>query len=240
MGIPVIGCDCAVCKSPNQRNKRKRSSALLSVDGKRFLIDAGPDFRAQALEYGIDRLDGLLLTHTHYDHIAGIDELRIFYFLQKRPLPTLLSKATCEELKMRYPYLFAEDVERTSAAKLLWHVLEDEMGAVEFEGVRFEYLSYWQAGMQVTGYRIGDLAYVTDIQNGDELIKPLQGVKTLVVNALRYRASPVHLTVPEAINFAQNVGAKQTYFMHIDHETDIEKELPDGMQFAYDGLEVEF
>ncbi len=245
MGIPVIGCKCAVCTHGGHYNKRKRTSAYIEIDDKRFLIDVGPDFRMQALMYGITQIDGVLLTHTHFDHIAGIDELRIFNFLQKKPLPTLLSASSYEDLQRRYFYLFQTGKEKGSTtAKLDCRLLQSDFGSLDFEGVSVDYASYWQMGMQVNGYRFGKLAYLTDVQRYDEKIfEFLKGVKTLVLSALRYKDSPFHLTIPKAIAFAQKVGAERTFFTHLDHEVEhdtVNAKLPQGIELSYDGLEIGF
>ncbi|MCP5492830.1 MAG: MBL fold metallo-hydrolase [Chlamydiales bacterium] len=245
MGVPVIGCKCEVCSHGGHYNQRKRTAAYVEIDDQHFLIDVGPDFRSQALMYGIDHIDAVLLTHTHFDHIAGIDELRIFNFLQKKPLPTLLSASSFEDLQKRYFYLFQTGDEKASAtAKLDCRVLEKDFGEVSFEGVDIAFTSYWQMGMQVNGYRFGELAYLTDVQRYDEKIfEFLKGVKTLVLSALRYRDSPFHLTIAQAIAFAQKVGAERTFFTHLDHEVEhdtVNAKLPQGIELAYDGLEIEF
>ncbi len=242
-GVPVIGCKCAVCTSSSPFNRRLRSSGLLKVKSKQFLIDVGPDFRQQALHYQIDRLDGLLLTHTHYDHIAGIDELRIFNFRMKRPMPCLLSKETLQDLLRRYYYLFEPNIEgATLSAQLEPHLLEKEFGSVSFEGVAFGVLTYLQAGMRVNGFRCGDFAYLSDIHDFDEkkVFEALQGVNKLVVSALRKNPSPVQFTVDEAIAFAGKAGVKETWLTHLSHSLDYEESLPEGIHWGYDGLEIEF
>jgi phosphoribosyl 1,2-cyclic phosphate phosphodiesterase len=244
-GVPIIGCSCPVCSSPSSANKRLRSSGLLKVGNKQFLIDAGPDLRRQALRISLDRLDGLLLTHTHFDHIAGLDDLRIFYFLHKRPLPTLLSNDTFEELKVRYHYLMRPMEKGGSVcAQLQFEVLNQDFGAIEWEGVSIAYFNYWQLGMKVTGYRVGDAAYVSDIRNYSEaVIEALSGVNTLIVSALRHEPSPMHLSVDEAIAFARKVGARHTWLTHISHDIDHEKtdaSLPPDIRLGYDGLEIPF
>lgn len=245
MGVPVIGCKCTVCQSEVSSNKRLRPAGLLKVAGKSFLIDVGPDFREQALKYHIDHLDGLLLTHVHFDHIAGIDDLRIFYFLKKKAIPCLLSPETLEELKIRYHYLFRPIGEITTvSAQLEFQMLEEDFGDVEFEGVKMQNLTFFQSNMKVTGFRVGDFSYVTDIREySDEVFVILKGVKKLVLSALRHRPSPVHLSIEEGIEFARKVGAEKTWFTHIAHDLDHEetnRALPPDIRLGADGLEIEF
>ena len=241
-GVPVIGCHCAICSSNSPRNRRLRSSGLIEVGSKRFLIDVGPDFREQALTHKIEKLDGLLLTHTHYDHIAGIDELRIYNIRGQKPMPCLLSKESFADIQKRYDYFFKEQA--SMSAQFTFQLLEDGMGSVEFEGMRFDYLSYSQQGMRVNGYRFGSFAYVSDIREYDESIfTSLKGVKQLVLSALRFEPSKVHFSIEEAIEFARIVGASQTYLTHISHNVDYEadsKKLPPGIHLGCDGLKIEF
>lgn len=244
-GVPVIGCKCRVCSSSSPLNRRLRPSGLLKVLGKTFLIDVGPDFRQQALLHGIDQLDGLLLTHTHYDHIAGIDELRIFYFGQNRELPMMLSQESFESLKIRYPYLFQRTQESlTMSARMELHLLPKKEGRIDFLGVPISYFSYLQGDMPVTGYRIGNFAYVSDIREYDDSIfLALQGVEHLVLSALKEEPSPLHLSLEEAIQFAKRVGAKKTRLTHMSHRLDYETmnaKLPSDVQMAFDGLEMNF
>ncbi len=242
MGVPVIGCKCEVCHSKDIKNKRTRPSGLLQVNGKKILIDVGPDFHTQALKNDIDHLDGVMLTHTHYDHIAGLDELRIYYYRQKKALPCLVSKETLEDLKLRYHYFFSPKEDEMHSAKLQFNILPKDFGEMEFCGLPIKYLSYKQAGMKVTGFRVGAFSYVTDIQEySDDVIKALEGTKILVLSALRWTKSPVHFSLEEAINFAKKVGAEKTFFTHIAHDLDHEKtnqKLPGAMQLSYDGLEI--
>jgi len=244
-GVPVIGCSCTVCQSSSPYNKRLRTSGLLEVEGKKLLIDAGPDFRAQALKYRIDHLDGVLLTHTHYDHIGGLDELRVFYFKKKKALPCLLSQESLEELEVRYPYFMRPVGEGSPvAAQLEFYPVSQKWGHVEFGGLLWRYVSYFQAGMKVLGYRLGSFAYISDIRDySPELFLQLQGVETLVVSALRHTASSMHFSLEEGITFAKKVGASRTFFTHIAHDLDHEstnKILPKEVQLSYDGLEMEF
>lgn len=243
MGIPVIGCSCEVCTSLAPKDKRLRPSVLLMVGDKRFLIDIGPDYREQALKYQIDTLDGLLLTHTHYDHVGGLDELRIYTFRQNKPVPCLLSRESLEELKIRYHYFLPlHEKDEVHATKLKFQVFENDHGETVFEGLKVSYFSYVQVGMKVNGLRLSNLAYVTDIMEYDEgVFKALEGIETLIISARRWEKSVAHLSIDQAMEFAKKTSAKKTYFTHISHEIHHEKtmkELPDGFALAYDGMEL--
>ena len=244
-GVPVIGCQCVVCTSSSPYNQRLRQLGLLYLNDKTILIDVGPDFRQQALRHKIHRLDGLMLTHTHFDHIAGIDELRVFYFRQKQALPSLLSQESYEDLQKRYYYLFRPIGEApTLSAQLELHLLPESEGNIEFLGLAVCYFSYFQGDMKVTGYRIGEFAYVSDIREYEETIfHALKGVKQLVVGALREKPSRAHFSLDEAVDFARKVEAKMTYITHTNHEVDYEAAnatLPSDVRLSFDGLEIEF
>lgn len=243
VGVPMIGCSCEVCHSSNPANKRLRPSALVLIGQQQFLIDAGPDFRMQALRAGIIHLDGLLITHAHHDHTAGIDDLRPIYYLRGAPLPILLSSATAREVKSRYHYLFpSEEEKRVSHFDL--QLLQGDFGSTYLEGVPIQYVSYRQGGMQVNGYRIGNLAYLSDIRNfTPSLFEQLQGVKYLIISALRYTPSPLHFSVDEAINFSEKLKAEKVWLTHASHELEYHETnayLPEHIRLAYDGLEISF
>jgi len=244
MGIPVIGCTCATCASPSPFDKRLRPSILITDGKKRYLVDIGPDYRTQALKFGIDTLAGLLLTHTHYDHIAGLDELRIYTFQQKEAMPCLLSRETLEELKIRYHYFIPPPViDETHWTNLKFSLLEGNQGEVNFEGLKTSYCTYEQVGMKVNGFRFKKTAYMTDVMEyDDEVFKSMQGIETLIISARRWEKSFAHLSVEEAVKFSKKTSAKKTYFTHISHEIEheeTEENLPDGFFLAYDGLEIE-
>ncbi len=244
MGTPVVTCQCKVCKSQDRRNHRLRPAGLLKIGGKQILFDAGPDFREQALTYGIERLDAVVLTHGHYDHIGGLDDLRVFFYLKHQMLPCLLSSSTLKEIQLRTPYFFKKSSDDVMGGpRFEFQCIENDLGQVDFCSLRWQIVSYEQNQMQVTGYRVGNFAYVMDLKNySSNLFKELKGVEVLVLSGLRYRSSPAHLTIEEALDFANKVGAKKTWFSHVSHEIDHEetnhKLASFGAALAYDGLEI--
>jgi len=241
-GVPLIGCKCSVCTSTSTLNKRLRSAGLFSGDGERYVIDVGPDFRAQALGAKIDHLDGVLITHAHSDHIAGIDDLRAYYFLNEKKVPCLCSKETYDEIAQRFPYLMHPKPGGSISAQLDFQVLDSDFGGCLFAGINVAYLTYFQMKMKVTGFRFGDFAYVSDIRHfADSVYEALSGIEVLVLSALRHESTEMHFGIPEAIEFSRHVKAKRTYFTHIAHDVDHEKiyaQLPSGFHLAYDGLSI--
>jgi phosphoribosyl 1,2-cyclic phosphate phosphodiesterase len=243
-GIPEIGCHCNVCRSISKKNKRLRPSLLVKVKNKTLLIDASPDFRTQALRHHINHIDALLLTHAHYDHIGGIDDLRVFSFASKKPINCFLSEETFREVEKRFSYLFKKNKENeTLSARFNFSILEEDKGEFVFQGVKINYFSYFQKNVKVLGYRIGKLAYVSDIKEyKEDIFESLKNLDVLVLSALRENFSPVQFNLEEAIAFAKEVKAKKTYFTHIAHEIYHEKileTLPENIFLAYDGLEFE-
>lgn len=244
-GVPMIGCSCQVCMSEVSKNKRMRSSGLITLGEKTILIDAGPEFRLQALSAHICRLSAVLLTHAHADHIAGLDDLRAFYFLTKQRLPCFLSEETLEEVRVRYHYFFTPITPHKSmSAQIDFHLLSQDTGSFEVEGIPLSYFSYFQTQMKVTGFRVGNFAYVSDIREYSEsVIEALKGIDLLVLSALRHAPSLMHFSIEEAIHFARKVGAKKTYLTHISHDLDHETTnalLPSDVRLGYDGLELHF
>jgi phosphoribosyl 1,2-cyclic phosphate phosphodiesterase len=239
----MIGCDCEVCRSSSPFNKRLRSSGLITIGDKNFLIDVGPDFREQALKFNIKHLAAVLLTHAHADHIAGMDDLRAFYFIEKKKMPCVLSQETFDEIKLRYHYLLKPLVPGKSlSAQIEFEILPKDFGDLELEGIRFDYFSYFQMDIKVTGFRIGNFAYVSDIrQYTDQIFSSLRGIDILVLSALRHTPSPMHFSIEEAIAFSRRTSAKMTYLTHIAHDLEYETTnalLPSDVRMSYDGLEI--
>lgn len=242
-GTPVIGCRCPVCTSHMSHNRRLRPSGLIRMDKKTILIDCGPDFRQQALVHKINQIDALLLTHTHYDHIAGIDELRAFTYRDKKKIHCFLSQESFADVKKRYDYLFRPtSKDSTLKVEMEFHPLEEASGSFDFQGINIDYFSFSQCKMQVTGFRIGHFAYISDIHEYDnDIFLRLQGVKKLVISALDLMVTHAHLSVDEAVEFAHRAGAEQTWLTHISHHLDhdaTERLLPPDIRMGYDGLEI--
>ena len=239
-GVPVIGCHCEVCESLDFRDKRLRSSILIEVDGQHLVIDSGPDFRQQMLRERVEKLDALLFTHEHKDHTAGMDDIRSFNFLQKKDMPIYGRKQVLEQLKQEFAYVFNQS-KYPGIPQVAVHELKNEPFKIEQTSITpIEVLHY---KLPVFGFRINDFAYITDMKTiSPEEEKKLNGLDVLVINALQKTAHVSHLTLKEAIDFAQKIGAKKTYFTHLSHkmgkQTDVEQELPEQVSIAYDGLKL--
>jgi phosphoribosyl 1,2-cyclic phosphate phosphodiesterase len=240
-GVPVIGCNCAVCRSSDTRDQRLRTSALLRIGSRNLLIDAGPDLRQQLLRAKVDHLDAVLLTHEHMDHISGIDDLRALNYRMKRPMNIHSNPATLDAVERVYSYAFAKD--RYPGVPEL-NLLPIEGRSFNAGGVELEVIQVMHHRMPVLGFRIGGLAYITDAKtiSAPELDR-IRGIDTLVLNALRIEEHPSHLNLQEAIAMAQAVGAGRVYFTHISHllglHAEVSARLPEGVTLAYDGLRVE-
>ncbi len=239
-GVPSLGCRCEVCRSKNPKDKRLRSAALLESGNTRVLIDCGPDIRQQLMPLPFRPIDGVLITHIHYDHVAGMDDLRPFCVFGD--IHVYADKATKQGLKQTMPYCFTEKL-YPGVPRLDLHVIEPHrsftIGDMDIMPVQAMH-----DRLPILGFRIGNFAYITDMKTMEETEMPyLRGVETLVLNALRWkREHHSHMLVDEAIGFSRRVGAKSTYFTHMTHEIgfhdDANRQLPTGFQFAYDGLKV--
>ena len=240
-GVPELGCACEVCTSTDVHDNRLRTSAFVEVDGKNILIDCGPDFRAQMLRADVSRLDALLLTHKHYDHTAGIDDLRPF--ASQSVFPIYTNDDTAGQVRAMFPYCFSE-VKYPGVPNIELHSIEDMkpfvIGDVEVQPIRV-----FHAALPIVGYRFGKLAYITDMSRIEPAeLERLKGVEVLVINALRYsKPHRSHQTVLEALRVVDYLSPRETYFTHMMHHiglhAKIEKCLPQGVHLAYDGLVVE-
>jgi phosphoribosyl 1,2-cyclic phosphate phosphodiesterase len=244
-GVPQIGCECAVCRSADPRDRRNRSGALVEAGGSAILIDTPPELRLQLIASGVTRVDAVMYTHEHADHINGIDDLRMFSVRRRRPLPLYGPSETLDRLRTNFRYIFDETVEAyegTSKPSLELHPLEPGV-PTEVAGVEVLPLAFQHGHIRVFGYRIGGLAYITDVKAiPDAERRRLQGLDVLALNALWWRPHPTHLSISEAVQTAQALGARRTYLTHLTHETghaELAEQLPDGIFPAYDGLTVE-
>jgi phosphoribosyl 1,2-cyclic phosphate phosphodiesterase len=243
-GVPQIGCECAVCRSTDPRDKRTRSGALVQVGESRILIDTPPELRLQLVAAGIDRVDAVLYTHEHADHIAGIDDLRMFSVRQRRSLPLYGPAETLDRLRGSYGYIFDDRAPYEGTSKPCLELRPLEAGEpVSVAGVSVLPLAFQHGHIRVFGYRIGDLAYITDVKEVPDAIRAeLRDLKVLSLNALWWRPHPTHLSIGEAVSTAQALGAERTFLTHLTHETghaQLAAQLPAGIAPAYDGLTVE-
>ncbi|MEC7754130.1 MAG: MBL fold metallo-hydrolase [Bacteroidota bacterium] len=239
-GVPVIGCQCTVCQSLDFRDKRLRSSVHIEVEGKSIVIDSGPDFRQQMLRERISQLDALLFTHEHKDHTAGMDDIRSFNFLQEKDMPVYAAPRVIEQLKREFAYVFSE---KKYPGVPMVEVNELDGEPFEVEGIQVIPIEVLHYKLPVYGFRIGDFTYITDAKTiSEESLEKARGSKILMINALRQTEHLSHLTLNEAIDMAQKIGADATYFTHLSHKMGshktIEAQLPNNIYIAYDGLQL--
>lgn len=241
-GVPMIGCECEVCSSANPKDKRLRSSILLETNETTLVVDTTPDFRYQMLRLGVKKMDAILFTHPHKDHIAGLDDVRAFNFIQKKPMDVYANYLTEEALRRDYYYAFS-DTKYPGLPEINLNTITND--AFILNDLTIQPILVWHLKMPVFGFRFGDFTYITDANKIDEEEKEkIRGSKTLVVNALRKKAHISHYTLDEAVALAQELEIPNAYFTHISHQlglhNEIEKELPAGVHLAYDGLVLEF
>ncbi len=238
-GVPMIACDCSVCTSDNPKNYRTRASILISENGRNILIDTATEFRLQCIRNNVRRLDAVLLTHPHADHIFGLDDVRRFNWVQKEEIPVYGTEDTLKTVRNIFSYVFNDEHTQGTRPRFSLNVINGNLNLFNRHIIPID-VSH--GNEKATGYRIGGFAYVTDVSAIPESsMEKLKGLDVLVLGALRYTPHPKHFNITQAVEIAKELKPKRTFLTHIAHEIEHEKansELPDGIKLAYDGLEI--
>jgi len=237
-GVPSIGCNCAVCASPDPRDTRMRCAIAVHWRGKTFVVDTPPEFRLQVVRSHIERVDALLFTHAHADHVFGLDDVRRFNEMQSGAMPIFARTHTLEELRRIFQYAFTTG--QLGGGKPRLELTEIENGRIDWEGLTVEAIPVFHGNLEVSAFRFGDFAYVTDASRiPDTSLERLRGLDTLVLNALRWEPHPTHFSIDEALAIVAELNPRRTFFTHVAHtvpHAETERGLPPGVRFAYDGL----
>lgn len=241
-GVPMIGCPCLVCTSPDKKNKRLRSSILVQSATTTVVVDTTPDFRYQMLRENVKKLDAVLFTHPHKDHIAGLDDVKAFTFLSGRAMEVYANLLTVEALKKEFAYVFS-DKKYPGIPQINLHTINLEPFVIG--DIPVIPILVWHLQMPVYGFRFGNFTYITDANKIEQVEKnKIKGSYTMVVNALRHRKHISHYTLDEAVSLVKELDVREGYFTHISHQLgmhdEINTQLPKGMQLAYDGLKIFF
>lgn len=239
-GIPIIGSKHPVCLSTNSKDKRLRVSVLVAWDHHQYVIDCGPDFRYQMLRAGCDSIDGIIFTHEHADHVLGLDDIRPFYFRQG-DIPIYAHKRVLKSLRKRFDYIFSTKNKYPGAPTVTTNRIKNK--PFKLKNLKVVPINGLHDRLQVFGFRFNDFAYLTDMKTvSDKEVKKIEGVKVLVVNALRLDAHRSHFNLEEALQFIKKVNPETAYLTHISHllgfHEEVEKTLPKNVFLAYDGLEI--
>lgn len=245
MGVPTLGCDCAVCTSTNPRNRRTRPSILLEYNGHNVLVDTGPDFHAQALREGIRRLDAVLYTHGHADHVMGFDDLRPLSFRLKGDLPVYADDETADNIERIFEYTFRKEDRYPTSAQVEIHRIDPTPGsAIDLFGACFRRIPVTHGRQEITGYRFGDAAYLTDMSDiPAEGLPLLQDLDVLILDALRHDPHPSHSHLEKSVALVEQLKPRRAFFTHMSHELDhdaTDATLPPHIRLAYDGLKITF
>jgi phosphoribosyl 1,2-cyclic phosphate phosphodiesterase len=242
MGVPTIGCDCAVCHSSDPRDRRTRPSVLIEYAARSVLIDTTPDFREQAIRENLRQLDAVLYTHTHADHLLGIDDLRPLSFRHKpNRLPLYAHPEAAEFIRRMFRYIFDSNYKFGGLPQVEMHPLE---AALELFGARFEPITLIHGEAEIYGFRFGSAAYLTDHSEIPETsLSKLDGLDVLFLDALRYKPHPTHSTVENSLRIVERLKPRRAFFTHISHDLAHEKTnrtLPENVRLSYDGMKLEF
>lgn len=239
VGVPTIGCDCKVCTSDDPRDNRLRPSILVSYEGRNVVIDTTPDFRTQALRAGLRHLDAVIFTHSHADHMMGLDDVRPFNFRQKGQIPIFAAPSTMSAVLRCFPYIFDGAKKESNVPQLEARTID---GPFELFGVEFLPIPVLHGSQPILGFRFGGAAYLTDHSAIPESsMELLQGLDVLFLDALRYKPHPTHSTVDQSIKTVEKLAPQRAFFTHICHDLGhdrAESLLPPGVRLAYDGLEL--
>ena len=241
MGVPTLGCDCRVCTSADPRDRRLRPSVAITWPGHCVLIDTGPDFREQALRHGIRHVDAVFYTHAHADHILGLDDLRPLSFGRTEKIPLYADNNTARTIEKIFDYTFSPESKYPNRARVELHRLEGQQ-SVEVAGVRFQRVPLLHGELEVAGFRFGRTAYLTDMSSiPDDSLTLLKDLDVVVLDALRRQPHPSHASLDQAMQWAERLEPRQTWFTHMSHDlhhADTDRELPSNMRLAYDGLSI--
>ena len=240
-GVPILTCQCSVCTSSDARDKRTRPSILLEYDDRVVVIDTTPDFRTQALREGLTRLDAVVFTHAHADHILGLDDTRVFYFRQQVPIPMYAEARCMATIRTTFAYIFNGNYPFGGVGRLDPHLIE---GPFDLWGLKLTPVPVLHGHLPILGFRFRDTAYVTDVSEIPESSIPLlEGLDILIIDALRPKPHPTHLSLAQALAMVERLKPRRAFFTHIAHELghqETNSALPSHVQLAYDGLRLEF